>query len=62
MEVPFPINLDTYNYIFNKNLSSNQFKDWLEKNKFTDNPKNAEEAIINQVGEYLYEIFLKTIL
>lgn len=59
MEVPFPINLDTYNYIFNKNLSSNQFKDWLEKNKFTDNPKNAEEAIINQVGEYLYEIFFK---
>lgn len=59
MEVPFPINLDTYNSLFNKNLNSDEFKEWLEGNKFTDNPKNAEEAIINQVGKYLYEIFFQ---
>lgn len=59
MEVPFPINLDTYNLLFNKKLNSDEFKEWLDGNKFTDNPKNAEEAIINQVGEYLYEIFFK---
>ncbi|PNK61167.1 UDP-galactopyranose mutase [Psychrobacter sp. FDAARGOS_221] len=59
MEVPFPINLDTYNSLHNKNLSSDEFAEWLDSNKFTDNPKNAEEAIINQVGEYLYETFFK---
>lgn len=59
MEVPFPINLDTYNLLFNKNLNSNEFNKWLESNKFTDEPKNAEEAIINQVGEYLYNLFFK---
>lgn len=59
MEVPFPINLDTYNTLFNKKLSSQEFEEWLKENKFTDYPKNAEEAIINQVGEYLYELFFK---
>lgn len=59
MEVPFPINLDTYNTLFNKKLSSQEFEEWLKGNKFTDHPKNAEEAIINQVGEYLYELFFK---
>lgn len=59
MEVPFPINLDTYNAIFNDNLTSIEFKRWLESNYFTDSPQNAEESIINQVGEYLYELFFK---
>jgi UDP-galactopyranose mutase len=58
-EVPFPINLDTYNILTNENLSQEEFKKKLESFKFTDNPKNAEEAIINQVGKYLYETFFK---
>lgn len=59
MEVPFPINLDTYNALFNETLSSQDFEGWLKGNKFTDHPKSAEEAIINQVGTYLYELFFK---
>ncbi len=58
-EVPFPINLDTYNILFNENLSQIQFEEKLKSFKFTDNPKNAEESVINQVGEYLYETFFK---
>ena len=58
-EVPFPINLDTYNMLTNENLSQTQFVEKLKSFKFTDDPKNAEEAVINQVGVYLYETFFK---
>ena len=59
MEVPFPINLDTYNILFNENLSQSEFVEKLNSFKFTDKPKNAEESVINQVGEYLYDTFFK---
>lgn len=59
LQVPFPINLDTYNTLFNSNLTPIQFQEVLDKFKFTDDPKNAEEAVINQVGQYLYETFFK---
>ncbi|MCB0349447.1 MAG: UDP-galactopyranose mutase [Bdellovibrionales bacterium] len=55
--VPFPINLDTYNTLYNTNLNQVEFEKKLTEFKFTDEPKNAEEAIINQVGQYLYETF-----
>jgi len=58
-EVPFPINLDTYNILTNENLSQIEFEERLKSFKFTNNPKNAEEAVINQVGLYLYETFFK---
>ncbi len=58
-EVPFPINLDTYNTLTNEDLSQIEFEEKLKSFKFTDNPKNAEEAVINQVGVYLYETFFK---
>ncbi len=57
--VPFPINLDTYNLVHGTGLSTDEFKVKLEENKFTDSPKNAEEAIINQVGEKFYNLFFK---
>lgn len=57
--VPFPINLDTYNILFNENLSQEAFENKLKSFKFTNDPKNAQEAVINQVGEYLYETFFK---
>lgn len=58
-EVPFPINLDTYNILFNENLSNQEFAEKLKSFRFTEEPKNAEESVINQVGEYLYETFFK---
>ena len=58
-EVPFPINLDTYNILTNENLSKKEFEIKLKSFKFTDNPKNSEEAVINQVGSYLYETLFK---
>lgn len=58
-EVPFPINLDTYNILSNTNLCTKEFEEVLKSNKFTESPKNAEEATINQVGRYLYEAFFK---
>ena len=58
-EVPFPINLDTYNMLFNETLSQVQFEEKLKSFNFTDSPKNAEESVINQVGEYLYDTFFK---
>lgn len=57
MLVPFPINLDTYNMLYNTNLNQQEFEQKLSTFKFTNDPKNAEEAIINQVGSYLYETF-----
>jgi UDP-galactopyranose mutase len=59
LEVPFPINLDTNNILFNENLTQKEFAKKLASFKFTETPKNAEEAIINQVGEYLYDVFFK---
>ena len=58
-EVPFPINLDTNNILFNESLTQDEFSEKLASFKFTETPRNAEEAIINQVGEYLYEVFFK---
>ncbi len=57
MLVPFPINLDTYNSLYNTNLTQDEFSKVLTTFKFTEEPKNAEEAIINQVGSYMYETF-----
>lgn len=59
MIVPFPINLDTYNTLYNTHYTGTQFHEILKSFHFTDHPKNAEEAIINQVGSDLYEIFFK---
>jgi UDP-galactopyranose mutase len=58
-EVPFPINLDTYNALFGHIVSKKQFEALLQSFSITQTPKNAEEVIINQVGTDLYEIFFK---
>jgi UDP-galactopyranose mutase len=58
-EVPFPINLDTYNTLMNENLSVDDFKEKIKHNKIKENSVNAEEEIINQVGKFFYENFFK---
>ena len=57
--VPFPINVDTYNILHNTRLTVAEFAEKLKQFHVYDNPQNAEEAAINQVGEYLYELFIK---
>ena len=59
MLVPFPINVDTYNALYNTHLSSAEFAEALRAFHTYDVPQNAEESAINQVGEYLYELFIK---
>ena len=57
--VPFPVNLDTYNMLHNSTLTSEEFAERLKQFHIYENPKNAEEAAINQIGEYMYELFIK---
>jgi len=59
LEVPFPINLDTYNALYGKQATREQFEKTLQSFARTQAPKNAEEAVIYQVGTDLYNIFFK---
>ncbi len=59
MLVPFPVNLDTYNLLTNSSLNQSEFAELLKSFHRYDRPRNAEEAIINQIGEELYELFVK---
>ena len=57
-----PINLETINSFFNKNLNpdgAEKFLKQLTKNKKKWNPKNFEEKAISQIGEKLYNAFIK---
>jgi UDP-galactopyranose mutase len=57
-EVPFPINLDTYNQIFHTSYSSSEFASILDGlGEDISNPANMEEAVIAQIGRQLYELF-----
>ena len=59
MLVPFPINLDTYNMLHNTNLSAAEFERHLASFHSSKEAANAEEAAIDQMGEYLYSLFVK---
>jgi UDP-galactopyranose mutase len=55
-----PLNLDTINTFFGKNLSSENLPDFLEKiRKPIAKPQNAEDAVVSKVGWELYEAFYK---
>lgn len=56
----FPINLDTINQFYNRNLKPwNVGEFWMGKVE-NDNPKNFEEAALSRLGKDLYEAFYKT--
>ncbi len=57
-----PINLETINSFYNKNLSPSdaiKFIDTIAKKENIKNPKNLEEKAISMIGKKLYEAFIK---
>jgi UDP-galactopyranose mutase len=58
--VPFPINLDTINILYNKNFSSEDFKLFLETvRKKNEKITNSKDVVTSQIGEELYEKFFQ---
>ena len=59
--VPIPVNITTVNTLFNTNISTEtEMQDWLNKNRIPYNqPANGEEAVLNKVGEVLYNKMFK---
>ncbi len=63
---PMPINLDTINLLYEKNMSAEEAEEFIKKEAEKDckelgitEPKNFEEKGISLVGKKLYEAFLK---
>lgn len=57
-----PINLNTINSYYNKNLSPNEAEEFIKneaKKENLLNPKNLEEKAISLIGRPLYEAFIK---
>lgn len=55
-----PINLDTINSFFGRNLSPTEAKEFLETVRIkNDNPKNFEEQALALLGTELYEAFIQ---
>lgn len=59
--VPVPVNRNTVNLMFGENLQSDEeMANWLNNNRIPmDNPRNGEEAVLNKVGQELYEKLFK---
>ncbi|WP_226064534.1 UDP-galactopyranose mutase [Kaistella polysaccharea] len=59
--VPIPVNITTVNILFKEQISSEkEMQEWLCKNRIKyDQPKNGEEAVLNRVGEVLYDKMFK---
>ena len=57
----FPINLHTISKVFGKNIYTKEeaLKLMMDGSKKFDNPRNFEEAAINDIGEKLYDMFIK---
>ncbi|MBF0694225.1 MAG: UDP-galactopyranose mutase [Flavobacterium sp.] len=55
--VPIPVNITTVNQLFGLELSSEkEMSEWLEANRLPiENPKDGREAVLNKVGNELYE-------
>lgn len=60
---PFPINRDTICQLYGINLANDEVPDFLEKEvkkaQFDLPAKNFRDAIVSQVGEYLYHCFFE---
>ena len=58
--LPFPINLDTINLLYNLNLDSDQMIAYLETKKISmDNLQNSRDAVVSKIGVDLYDTFFK---
>ncbi len=59
--VPIPVNITTVNTLFGENIrTEEEMKAWLDKNRVVYEPaKNGEEAVLNRVGEVLYDKMFK---
>jgi UDP-galactopyranose mutase len=58
---PLPLNLVTINSFFGKQMTALELPAFLDSIRvYIDKPKNAEEAVISQVGWELYEAFYRT--
>ncbi len=56
----FPINLNTFEQIVEREATSDEFEAWLEEQREDiPEPRNSEEVITSQVGKELYEMFFK---
>lgn len=56
----FPINLDTFCRLHQKNYKPNEMASWLEKHRYKiDNPKNFEEQALAILGHDLYYQFIR---
>jgi len=56
----FPINLNTFEQFIGRDSTTEEFKNYINKNKIPiKKPQNSEEVIISQVGWELYEMFFK---
>lgn len=59
-EVYFPINLDTMEKITGRAFTPETLKDYFEEKKVKiDNIKNSRDVVVSQVGEEVYELFVK---
>ncbi|MBT5855646.1 UDP-galactopyranose mutase [bacterium] len=57
-----PINLATINQFYGKNMSPDEAKAFIEKEKaahYVEKPANLEEKAINLIGKPLYEAFIR---
>jgi UDP-galactopyranose mutase len=60
MKVPFPINLDTINRLYNWSLDSAQLLEYFEKIKEPLNKVDtSEDVVISQIGRDLFEKFYR---
>jgi UDP-galactopyranose mutase len=58
--LPFPINLDTINQLYNLTLEPNQMADYLDSVKVKiDTIANSKDSIVSRIGIDLYEKFFK---
>jgi len=59
--VPIPVNITTVNTLFNEQLTNEgEMKQWLDGHRIPiDIPANGEEAVLNRVGNELYEKMFK---
>jgi UDP-galactopyranose mutase len=58
--VPFPINLDTVNQLFNLELSSLELEKFFESiAEPVERPRTSEDVVVGKVGRELYEKFFR---
>jgi UDP-galactopyranose mutase len=61
--VPFPINVDTINQVFNVSIGVDEVASFLKRqvaaSKYVDPPRNFRDAVVSQVGERLYKLFFE---